>query len=122
MSVTINSVNQNIQITRGDSCSFVLRDGDTKEPKVFDPADTIRLTVKTQIEGTQLFQKTVTPDPAGHILISIEPADTNGVAFGEYVYDIEWTDSADKKHTIVPRSGRTRYIPIFEVCGEVTLP
>jgi len=121
MSVTVNRVNQNLQITRGDSCQFILRDGQTKEPYEFESTDTVKLTVKTQVEGTLIFQKIITPDVNGHVLITIDAADTESVDFGKYVYDIEWSTLSGKVTTIIPKSGRTRFVPTFEVCEEVTL-
>jgi hypothetical protein len=121
MSVTINKANYTFQITRGDSCVILLRDPITKLPKVFALDDKIYFTVKDQVLGTQIFQKEITPDINGHITIEIEPADTKDEAFGSYVYDVQWESDAGQIVTLIPPRNRTRFIPIFEICPEVTL-
>ena len=90
MSITINKKTLDIQLTRGDSCSFLLRDGETKEAKVFEVGDIVKLTIKNQVGGDAIISKTISPDASGHIVITLEPSDTSALNYGQYLYDIEW--------------------------------
>lgn len=121
MSVTINSTTQDIQITRGDSFSFTIKNKDTGLPYVFDITDKLTMTVKKSLsDTTPLFTKEFIPDIDGNIIINIEPTDTKTAVYGKYVYDIQWEKLSGWINTIIPVTGKTSVLPIFEICKEVT--
>ncbi len=121
MSVTINPINLNIQITRGDSFSFTIRDKPTGSPFVFGLNDTITMTVRRNVgDAEAVFQKEFNPDVNGNIIITIDPEDTKEEEFGTCVYDVQWSKADGSIYTIIPKSGNTSSIPIFEICKEVT--
>ena len=90
---------------RGDSYvhGFVLKNGSTGEPFI-EQWDDIYFTVKRQhSERNYKFQKRlsengIVDDGDGHFTIHIDPADTDGLAFGTYDVDIE-IKKGDYKHT-----------------------
>jgi hypothetical protein len=121
MSITINSNNHNIQLTRGDSFSFSLLDASTGLEKVFAPTDVITLTVRLTAGATQtIIKKDFTPDGDGHILIVIAPTDTADLEPVTGVYDIQWTEDADNIFTLIPTSGNTARLPTFQICPDVS--
>ena len=100
----------NIFITRGDSGTSTLEiTTDTGKPYEIQGDDSILLTVKKSCDDSAyLFQKNCV---GGKFTIS--PTDTESLAFGDYVYDVQlkmvngWTD------TIVPPK-------LFRIKKEVT--
>lgn len=84
-----------INMPRGDrrEISFVVRD--RHGTIVLDLLDEVYVTVKKRFtDEAFLFQKrlssgTITQTEDGVYHFTIEPDDTNGLAFGEYVFDIE---------------------------------
>lgn len=86
----------NISFIRGDSFEkgFNLIDSSTHEP-ILTQFDDIYFTVKrASTDRRFLLQKKLSDggiqsDGNGHYTIYIEPNDTDGMAFGEYVFDIE---------------------------------
>lgn len=84
-----------INMPRGDrrEISFVVRD--RNGTIVLDLLDEVYVTVKKRFtDEAFLFQKrlssgTITQTEDGVYHFTIEPDDTNGLAFGEYVFDIE---------------------------------
>ena len=83
----INSDNS-MRITRGDDASFSvpLKIKGTGETYSMDQTDILYFTVKKDTgQPKALFQKKNT----GSNSFSITPSDTNGLKYGEYVYDVE---------------------------------
>lgn len=102
---------QNLSMIRGDSETLTISCADPSGvPLPFGMNDTVYLTVKTSSGSeTKCFQKSVGYTPAipfinGKAVISITPNDTRGLAFGTYVYDIQWNKSDGSVITIVPKS------------------
>lgn len=121
MSITINPINQNIQLTRGDSFSFTLRNKTTGGPFTFDATDIVTMTVRQKISDIMaLFSKAFTPDANGQIVVVINPDDTKTANYGTYVYDIQWSKLDGSVYTLIPKSGNTSKVPTFQICQEVT--
>ena len=104
-----------IEITRGDSATYVavvMQDG---EIVPFSAGDTVYFTVKTSVSTAEkLIQKIITEfDDDGRAIINIEPEDTKNLAYKRYVYDVQHTSAEGKVTTIIKPSG-------FVVGGEVT--
>jgi hypothetical protein len=123
MSVTINPITQDIQLTRGESFSFTPRDKLTTPilPYVFTSVDRLTITVKKSVASETLFTRTCSP-VGTEITIPILPVDTLEASFGIYYYDIEWTKTDDPtfSKTLIPIVGRTEILPKFEICKEMT--
>lgn len=105
----------NLKMTRGDSetisISFVDKD---KVPVVFSKEDIMYFTVKKSINTKRIaIQKIIRDFPNGELKIDIEPSDTSGLTFGDYVYDIQFNKHDGTVKTIVPPSD-------FVIGGEVT--
>ena len=103
-----------MDMTRGDTESIVVtlqKDGEVVPLK---NGDTIYFTVKID-ENTEdkEIQKVITEFVDGKAVIDIEPKDTKHMHFGEYVYDIQYTDRSGNVKTIVRPSK-------FIIGGEVT--
>jgi len=99
----------NISMTRGDSESITVR---CSEP--FAAGDTVTMTVREDVESEIVLQKNATSfDENGAAVLAIEPGDTEGLEFGDYVYDIQirWADGTVA--TVLPVSR-------FHLEGEVT--
>ena len=87
----------NISMTRGDSESITVT---CSEP--FDTGDTVTLTVRESVDSDVALQKVVTSFGArGEAVIAIEPEDTDGLDFGDYVYDIQLRRSNGAVTTLV---------------------
>ena len=83
----------NIEMTRGDSESLTVRCS-----RPFAAGDAVYFTVREDAESDVAMQKIVTSFPEGEAVFSIASADTEGLAFGDYVYDIQatWADGTVK--------------------------
>ena len=83
----------NITMTRGDSESLTVT---CSVP--FANGDTVYFTVREDAEGEILLQKIITDFPDGAAVIPIYPEDTEGMDFGDYVYDVQitWADGTVK--------------------------
>lgn len=106
------SSNGAIKMTRGDTARLTV--AITKEldgsAYTMEPADTLTLTVKKFVNDREAqLQKTVT----GSGLFSIEPADTAGLPFGRYQYDVQLTTAAGDVYTVIGPA-------CFEILKEVT--
>ena len=113
--MTINENNYAIAMTRGDSESLTVR----KKDDTWVTGDVITMTVRTDADGDIAFQKAVSEfDGEGAAVIAIDPTDTEGIDFGSYVYDIQYTDAAGKVRTLIPpRPGK---LPKFTLTEEAT--
>ena len=114
--MTIN--NYSISMTRGDSESITVKcftmSGGTRTDAPFEAGDTVTMTIRKDPKGSIQLQKIVTEfDENGYAVILLQPADTSGLDFGRYVYDIQLTRSDESVTTIVPISG-------FNLLEEVT--
>ena len=108
-----------VTMTRGDSESLTVRkqiDGAAAE---FETGDIITMTVRDGADGEIIFQKVVTEfDEEGAAVIPIETEDTEGVEFGKYAYDVQYTDPAGKIHTVIPPTPGK--LPKFTLTEEAT--
>lgn len=107
----------NLSMIRGDSESITVscKDGDTGAQIVLENnLDTIYFTVKLNTAvSTYIFQKRITEFDQGSAIIEIDHADTKGLPYKVYKYDIQWIDRFGKITTIIPPS-------LFAVEPEVT--
>ena len=87
-------------MTRGDSESLTV----TCAQIPFTAGDTIYLTLREDAESEIAMQKVVTDFSDGAAVIGIDPADTEGMEFGDYVYDIQLTRADGTITTLVPIS------------------
>ena len=96
-----------IYLTKGDSASFKV-DVFTKNKTAYEltSSDVIRLCVRKNANDEVLIEKTAIDG-----VFTLEPADTNSLAVGTYIYDIE-LKNGDVVNTIIP-------ISFFEIGQEV---
>ena len=86
-----------IKITRGDTGRIAVAITNADGTAHDAAGDTVRLTVKTSVNSPDaLIQKTAVN---GTLLIS--PADTAGLEYGSYVYDVEVTTAGGDVCTII---------------------
>lgn len=99
----------NISLTRGDY--FAVYVGMTKEDQEFVPAGgSMRFALKKKYKDN--FPVLINKDiPLNTMLLELEKDDTKPLAFGEYVYDIEYTDELGRPCTFIKG--------IFTLTGEV---
>ena len=96
--MTVNGTK--LAMTRGDSESIKVTCSE-----LFHPGDEITLTVRQSPEDPVALQKTVTEFPDGEAVIGIDPEDTAGLDFGDYVYDVQWTRGDGTVHSLYPVAG-----------------
>ena len=89
-----------IEFPRGDTYEkgFILKRGDTQ---ITDQPDEVYFTVKNNYEEkNSLIQKTITNGGIvfnnGHYTLKINPDDTDGRKYGDYVFDFEFIFSGAK--------------------------
>ena len=82
-----------LSMVRGDSESIAVTPS-----RPFTAGDTVYFTVRESAEDPIVLQKTVTEFPDGKAVIGIGHEDTQGLDFGDYVYDIQvtWADGTVK--------------------------
>lgn len=113
--MTINENNYAIAMTRGDSESLTVK----KSSDAWVTGETITMTVRDGADGDIIFQKVVTEfDSDGAAVIAIESGDTEGIDFGDYAYDIQYTDAAGKVRTLIPP--KPQRLPKFTLTEEAT--
>lgn len=108
----------NISITRGDSAIIALEITDAAgDPYIIKDNDRLTMTVKKYInDELPVIVKTlddgiVRGDDA--VEIHIDPQDTSGLRYGNYVYDVELVMADGYTDTVIPPSQLT-------ITGEVT--
>lgn len=109
--LNVNS-NGSVQLTRGDSAEFIVTivNKDLDEEFEMREGDRLTFSVKRNVKAYDYaFQKTV----VGTNIIPIEPADTTGLEFAKYTYDVQLTTVEGKVFTIIPPT-------TFEITAEVT--
>lgn len=100
---------KNLSMTRGDTESLTV----SVKDRPFVAGDTVYFTVRPKVCAPIVLQKFATQFEDGKAEFAIEPSDTEGLPFGSYVYDIQWTQSDGTVITIVKPS-------IFAITEEVT--
>lgn len=96
-----NVSNNNISLIRGDSGIFELAVKDTEGKDAELAADDkLTFTVRRTLKSPQIvIQKQIDPKIQ---TIKLQPADTEGLPFGSYVYDVELRHSDGFVDTIIP--------------------
>jgi hypothetical protein len=90
----------NISMTRGDTETLTVRCSE-----IFEPGDTVYMTVRSDAESPVEFQKEITEfGPQGEAVIVIEHDDTEGMDFGTYRYDIQVSRGDGRVTTLVKPS------------------
>ncbi len=104
-----------LTMTRGDTCRRVIRAMDASGKFVpFVSGDVVRVTVRrSALDGEKLISKEIRDFIDGAALLVIDPADTSGLDFGDYVFDIELTLANGDVYTIVGPD-------VFRLGAEVT--
>ena len=100
-----------IRLTRGDTAylTFPL-EVDTGEEYIMGANDTLELSLKEHILGAApILRKEIVGSNTFHI----EPADTAGLSFGKYRYDVQLTTSSGDVFTVID-------VDTFEIMCEVT--
>lgn len=102
--------NNDIIITRGDTEGILIRFRDY----VPTSEDKFEMTVRKSIQSPdKLLHKVGQLMENGTVLIKIDPSDTSGLDFGQYVYDVQATFGSGEVKTIIKPAK-------FFVGGEVT--
>ena len=103
-----------ITLTRGDTFKAQISLTDTEgNPYTPVEGDHIRFAVKKSYDDPDtevLINKEV---PIETMILTLEPSDTKDLDFGEYVYDIQYTNSAGEVDTFITTSA---FILTEEVC------
>lgn len=103
-----------IYMVRGDTRVFTLRLYDQMQKIELSSGDTIYFTVKKSIYTPEItIEKVITTFEDNEAIIEILPEDTKELEYGDYVYDIQWTDVNESITTLVEASK-------FVIKGEVT--
>lgn len=90
---------QNIELTRGDTGLFTIslvdQAGNDYIPQT---GDSMRFAMSKNYGKEVIINK---PIPMDTLTLELEPADTKELAFGKYVYDVEFTDANGRVSTII---------------------
>ena len=90
----------NISMTRGDTETLTIR---CSVP--FEDGDTVYMTVRESVEAPVAFQKIVRDfGDEGEAVIVIDHEDTEGMDFGDYLYDVQVTRDSGTVTTLVKPS------------------
>lgn len=106
-----------MQIIRGDTKAFKFQIIDANGDPITTPMDSVYFTVKKNFKNNsavfQITKDDMTFDEQGFYHAVITPDMTNGLDYGNYVFDIEYIISGVKKTPIVDA---------FTINHEVTFP
>jgi hypothetical protein len=115
----IDSEKMIIAMTRGDTANIVFSAVDEQGTTYVPVAnDVLRFAVAKKVGADPLFELTniMSDDATAFWTITIQPANTNPLKFGDYAFDVQLTHNGEVD-TII---GATDEInPIFRVWGEV---
>ncbi len=101
-------------MTRGDTENIVITLKRGEDSVSLEEGDTIYFTVKEDVDVEEKqIQKVITEFDDGKAVITLDPKDTKHMHFGDYVYDIQYTDRSGNVRTIIRPSK-------FTIGGEVT--
>lgn len=102
----------NITIIRGDTGMFTIQVQDISGNAVeLDASDVLTFTLRRTPRHPEIvMQKNIEPVA---LTLTIEPEDTEGIAFGKYFYDVELKHADGSVDTIIPPHS-------FELLEEVT--
>nr|DAG31895.1 MAG TPA: hypothetical protein [Caudoviricetes sp.] len=107
----IRVINNSIYLTRGDSASIQLKITQVDDDTDYTPEDGDVITFSLKKDPTQ--SKTLLSKTLSNETLVINPEDTNNLAYGRYVYDIQLTKKDGTVQTIIPPH-------IFKLDKEVT--
>lgn len=97
-----------LAMVRGDSESITVQCSPS-----FEEGDVVTFTMRKDIEEPIALQKVVSEFDSGKAYIIFRPADTSGLDFDDYVYDIQLTKADGTVTTIIEPS-------VFKIKEEVT--
>ena len=98
----------NIYLTRGDTCVLKLAVTDSEEQPYDYSNDTVQLTVKASTyTETIIIQKNISGDS-----FIIDPSDTANLNYGKYLYDVQIITPLHNVYTVIAPAN-------FIVCDEV---
>jgi hypothetical protein len=103
--------NGEIELTRGDSATLTVNITDgVGEPYTVRNEDTLTLSLKKDVKDPKpCVQKSIN----GNNVIHLEPKDTAGLDFGNYVYDVELLTAEGDVYTVIEKT-------VFKLREEVT--
>ena len=78
------------------ACGAVVTDADGKE-YIPQNGDSLRFAMARSYDGRVIVKKSIAMDT---LLLTIDPADTKKLSFGQYVYDIQFTSASGDVSTI----------------------
>ena len=94
---TVN--NNNISLIRGDSGAFTISIADTNgSPVALTDGDVLTFTLRRAARNPAIVLQKIIADGE----LDIKPADTEGLTFGAYVYDIELKRADGYVDTVIP--------------------
>jgi hypothetical protein len=94
--------NGEIELTRGDSATLTVNITDAAgKPYTVRDTDTLTLSVKKDVKDPKpSVQKSI----HGNNRIHLEPKDTAGLEFGNYVYDVELLTAEGDVYTVIEKT------------------
>lgn len=115
----IDAENMMICLTRGDTANIVFSAVDD-QGQTFVPTagDELRFAVAKKVGADPLFeiQRIMSDNATEFWTVTIQPAHTNPLKFGDYAFDVQLTHSGEVD-TIIGATDEIK--PIFRVWGEV---
>lgn len=104
--------NGTIRLTRGDTARFdvTIHNDISGEDYQMQNGDVLRFTVKRTVNDTEAL---ISKEVQSSTSFSLAPADTSGLSFGRYLYDVQLTTAAGDVFTVIEPS-------TFELLTEVT--
>lgn len=93
-----------IKLTRGDTAKLTvyptIGEGEEKQPYIVQEDDVLVFSVKKSYEDdTLLIEKRIT----GKTTFHLKPADTKGLAFGKYKYDVQLQPPDGENYTFIDK-------------------
>lgn len=106
----VNNKTKEIELTRGDTLKIKIDIFINDEVYIPRPEDSLRFAMKTTYNTSKLLiHKDI---PVDTCILHLEPQDTKGLRFGNYVYDIQITFANGDVNTFI--SGRFTLNPEVE--------
>lgn len=100
-----------IELTRGDTARLAVTvTNDDGEDYEVQSTDTLALTIKKKVKDSEALVSKII---IGSNVFHIEPRDTDGLSFGDYVYDVQLTTAEGDVYTVITPSP-------FKITEEVT--
>ena len=117
----IDSEKMIIAMTRGDTANIVFSAVDDNG-QTYNPVanDVLRFAVAKKVGADPVFTpitNIMSDDATAFWTVQIQPADTNNLKFGDYVFDVQLTHNGEVD-TIIGTTDEIQ--PIFRIWGEVS--